>query len=175
MLGNRTKLRFLRGHHCAVLLNRLTPHIRRRNGSLSILTLQRGTLAHRSRPRKVPSSKSAVIRRGRYRISPKRGWARCNRNLIRKKLLFILTFGVRMRTNLFAICITKPKRNLLKADKMTTLVARLDNAPRQNRVFGKAHFARSRAASKRLSCRRGSTPGNPSAACMKKARLSVRL
>ena len=92
MLGNRTKLRFLRGHHCAVLLNRLTPHIRRRNGSLSILTLQRGTLAHRSRPRKVPSSKSAVIRRGRYRISPKRGWARCNRNLIHKKILFHIDF-----------------------------------------------------------------------------------
>ena len=125
MLGNRTKLRFLRGHHCAVLLNRLTPHIRRRNGSLSILTLQRGTLAHRSRPRKVPSSKSAVIRRGRYRISPKRGWARYNRNLIHKKLLSILTFDVRMLTNKF-ICYLhyNAKTNLLNADKMTTLVAR---------------------------------------------------
>ena len=98
------KLRFLRGHHCAVLLNRLTPHIRRRNGSLSMLTLQRGTLAYRSRPRKVPSSKSAVIRRGRYLISPKRGWARCNRNLIHKKLLFHFDF--------------------YKAEKLTTLVAR---------------------------------------------------
>ena len=57
----------------------------------------RGTFAHRSRPRKVPSSKSAVIRRGLYRISPKRGWARCNRNLIHKKLLFILTFGMMRR------------------------------------------------------------------------------
>ena len=48
----------------------------------SILPFPRGTFAHRSRPRKVPSSKSAVIRRGRYRISPKRGWARWSHYII---------------------------------------------------------------------------------------------
>ena len=31
----------------------------------------------------------AVIRRGHYRISPKRGWARCNRNLIHRKQLLV--------------------------------------------------------------------------------------
>ena len=83
-LGVRNFL-FLRGHHFA---NRSNQHrlqakclqavfsYELRNGSPSILPLQRGTLIHHSRPRKVPSSKSAVIRRGRYRISPKRGWAR---------------------------------------------------------------------------------------------------
>ena len=45
--------------------------------------------------------------------------------LYTKKLLFILTFDVRMQTNMFIYYLHyKAKTNLLKADKMTTLVAR---------------------------------------------------
>ena len=62
-------------------------------GFPGVLPFPRGTLAHRSRPRKGPSSKSAVIRRGHHHISPKRGWARWSRKFVRVKLVysFLLT------------------------------------------------------------------------------------
>ena len=90
----------------------------------SILTLRRGTLIHHSRPRKGQSPKSAVIRglliKSRVNAVPRD----VKRNLVDILFLCVLTFDMRMRTNLFAICITKPKTNLLNADKLTTTVAR---------------------------------------------------
>ena len=48
-----------------------------------------------------------------------------------------------------------------ESSRGTAFPARLDNAPCRNRAFGKAHFARPRAVSERLSCRRGSIEGEP--------------
>ena len=45
----------------------------------SILPFPRGTLAHRSRPRKVPSSKSAVIRRGHNQVARRKA-QHCQKN-----------------------------------------------------------------------------------------------
>ena len=59
----------------------------------------------------------AVIRRGHYRISPKRGWARCNRNLIHKKLLFHFDFWLADNVMISNYAASTKPQNLCKISR----------------------------------------------------------
>ena len=72
---------------------------KRRNGSPSILPLQRGTLIHHSRPRKGRLAKNAVLARRVTKSREKRGFARRLSSFYSLKQSFVFDFLMRILDN----------------------------------------------------------------------------